>query len=145
LSSDTPASNLATISGLAGSATILAVFDPYLSNQSLAALLDILTLGPSLANNTRLLACKKMTAKPQLTRTFVDHWFRERGVTAGEARLMPDGEHRRFILLSGGQSLILGMSLNGISKNEAVRLEPDAEDALFFDTVWSAATTTPLV
>jgi hypothetical protein len=68
----------------------------------------------------------------------------ERGVTGGEARLMPDGEHRRFILLSGGQSLILGMSLNSIAKTEAVRVEPDTTDAPFFGSVWSAATTSPL-
>jgi hypothetical protein len=142
LSVSTPASNLATISTLAGTSEIQAVFDPYLSNKSLAALLDILTLGPSLSNSVRLLACAKMTAgtKPQLTKSFVDLWFQERGVTGGEARRMPDGEQRRFLLLSGGQSLILGMSLNGIAKNEAVRLEPDADDRTFFDSVWMAAT-----
>ncbi len=52
---------------------------------------------------------------------------------------MPPSEHRRFFLLSGGQSLILGPSLNSIHKNEAVRLEPDAEGRAFFDGVWAAA------
>jgi len=141
LSDQTPATNLATISGLAGTAEIQAVFDPYLSNKSLATLLDILTLGPTASNNMRFLACEKMVAgkMPQLTKTFVELWFRERGVTAGEARLMPDGEHRRFLLLSGGQSLLLGMSLNSIAKNEAVRIEPDTTDRPFFESVWGAA------
>jgi hypothetical protein len=145
LTAQKPATNLATISRLAGTAEIQAVFDPYLSNKSLAALLDILTLGPTASNNLRFLACEKMAkgTYPQLTKPFVDHWFRERGVTAGEARLMPDGEHRRFLLLSGGQSLLLGMSLNSIAKNEAVRIEPDNTDRPFFESVWggSAATT----
>jgi hypothetical protein len=44
------------------------------------------------------------------------------------------------MLLSGAQSLILGMSLNSIAKNEAVRLEVDAEDHTFFDSVWATAT-----
>jgi hypothetical protein len=89
----------------------------------------------------RFLACEKMATgnRPQLTKTFVEQWFRERGVTAGEARLMPDGEHRRFFLLSGGQSLLLGMSLNSITKNEAVRIEPDTTDRPFFESVWGAA------
>jgi hypothetical protein len=43
------------------------------------------------------------------------------------------------MLLSGGRSLILGMSLNSIAKNEAVRLEADTEDRAFFDSVWAAA------
>jgi len=141
LSAQTPATNLATISGLAGNAEFQAVFDPYLSNKALATLLDILTLGPTASNNMRFLACEKMATGnwPQLTKTFVEQWFRERGVTAGAARLMPDGEHRRFLLLSGGQSLLLGMSLNSIAKNEAVRIEPDTTDRLFYESVWGAA------
>jgi len=75
----------------------------------------------------------------------VDQWFKERDIPSGEIRLMPDGEHRRFMLLSGGQSLLLGMSLNAVAKNEAVRVEPDVTDAPFLDSVWSASTITPLV
>jgi hypothetical protein len=145
LSSSTPASNMATMSSLVGTSEIQAVFDPYLSNKSLATLLDILSLGPTISNNVRLLACQKMTTgvRPQLTKTFADLWFHERAVTGGEVRIMPDGEHRRFMLLSGGNSLILGMSLNSIAKNEAVRLEQDVQDYPFFDSVWNSAT--PLV
>ena len=74
-------------------------------------------------------------------KTFVTEWFRQRGITVGEVRLVPtNSEHRRFMLLSGGQSLILGMSLNSIDKNETARLEPDTEDRPFFDSVWASAT-----
>jgi len=105
------------------------------------ALLDILALGPTASNSIRFLASEKLAtgSKPQLTKTFVEQWFRERGVTAGEARLMPDGEHRRFILISGGQSLLLDMSLNSIAKNEAIRLESDTRDRPFFESVWGVA------
>ena len=44
-----------------------------------------------------------------------------------------------FLLLSGGQALLLGMSLNSTDKNEAARLEPDAHDRPFFESVWASA------
>ncbi|MFT4917740.1 MAG: hypothetical protein ACI8RU_000353 [Zhongshania aliphaticivorans] len=53
---------------------------------------------------------------------------------------MPSNEHRRFLLLAGGQSLILGHSLNAIDKNEAVRLEQGQQDKTFFDQMWATAT-----
>ena len=59
--------------------------------------------------------------------------------TAGEVRLMAS-EHRRFMLLSGGRSLILGTSLNSMAKNEAVRIVDDKADRAFFDSVWTNAT-----
>ena len=141
LSESTPATNLATISGLVGASEIQAVFDPYLENRSLISLKDILSFGGSISNNVRLLSGEKMTQGrvPRLTKTVVQAWFAELGLTAGEVRAMPSNEHRRFMLLSGCQSLILGMSLNSINKNEAVRLEPDNEDRPFFESVWAGA------
>jgi hypothetical protein len=105
-------------------------------------LLDILSFGAGVANDLRLLSCEKMAEprRPRLTKTFVEEWFKERGLTSAEARLMPDGEHRRFMLLSDGQSLTLGRSLNSYDKNEAVRLEPDGADRKFFNGVWATAT-----
>ncbi len=132
---------MATISGLVGASEIQAVFDPYLENRSLISLKDILSFGGSISNNVRLLSGEKMTQGrvPRLTKTVVQAWFAELGLTAGEVRAMPSNEHRRFMLLSGCQSLILGMSLNSINKNEAVRLEPDNEDRPFFESVWAGA------
>jgi hypothetical protein len=106
---------------------VQAIFDPYFDNRALSFLLDILSFGATVSGTLRLLACKKQAQRaiPRLTKLFVADWFKERGVVAGEVRLMPDGEHRRFILLGGGQSLLLGMSLNSINNNEAIPLEPD--------------------
>jgi hypothetical protein len=142
LSDSTPAANKVTISRLLGSAEIQGVFDPYLDNQALATLLDIVSLGGSISNAVRLLSSTEMTQGriPRLTKTFISSWFAERGITAGETRLMPKGEHRRFMLLRGGQSLIVGMSLNAIAKNEAAHLERDDQDRAFFDSVWATAT-----
>jgi hypothetical protein len=111
----------------------------------LNSLNDILSFGGSLSNSVRLLSSADMTqgAIPRLTKTVVADWFNLRGITAGEVRLMARGEHRRFILLSGGQALILGMSLNSIAKNEAVRVELDTADRAFFDGVWATATPLP--
>jgi hypothetical protein len=142
LSESTPASNVATISGLIGGVEIEAVFDPYLDNQSLVTLGNILSFGDSLSAAVRLLSSTKMTqgTTPRLTKSLVADWFTERGITAGEVRLLPPSEHRRFMLLKGGQSLLLGMSLNAIAKNEAVYLDSDREDRPFFDTEWAKAT-----
>jgi hypothetical protein len=143
LSAATPATNYRTISQLIASAQVEAVFDPYLENGSLITLLDILSFGSGgVANGVRLLGSTRTTHGPipRFTKTGVDAWLAQLDI-AGEARVMPpNDQHRRFMLLSGGQSLILGPSLNSIHKNEATHLESDTQDRLFFDSVWTTAT-----
>lgn len=142
VSQDTPASNYASIANLIGSSSVVAVFDPYLENQSLTALLDILSFGSgSVADGVRILSTKKtITGQvPRLTKVGFDAWLKQLGIN-GELRIMQQSEHRRFMLLSGAQSLLLGHSLNAIHKNEAVRIEPDNEDKVFFEHVWVTAT-----
>ncbi len=141
VAADTPATNLATISRLIGTAGVEAVFDPYLTNSSLATLVNILSFGNgSVADGVRILSTANTTRGqvPQLTRAGFDAWLAELGVT-GEIRIMPSNEHRRFMLLSGSQSLILGHSLNAIDKNEAVRIEQDREDRAFYEQMWATA------
>jgi hypothetical protein len=147
LSAATPCTNFRAINQLIGSANIEAVFDPYLENCSLATLIDILSFGSGggaggVATGVRLLGSTHKTKGPvpQFTKIGVDSWLKQLGIQ-GEARVMaPNDQHRRFMLLSGGQSLILGHSLNAIHKNEATHVEPDAADRLFFDGVWGTAT-----
>jgi hypothetical protein len=95
------------------------------------------------ANDVRLLGSTKKTQGPvpRFTKAGVNAWLTQQGVT-GEARVFPGSpdEHRRFMLLSGGQSLILGPSFNTIHKNEATHVEPDAADRAFFDSIWATAT-----
>jgi hypothetical protein len=138
---DTPASNLATISGLITGSAVQGIFDPYLENNSLAMLIDILSFGNgSVANDVRVLTTAKTTGGqiPRLSKSGFEAWLAQLKIT-GELRIMSSSEHRRFILLSGGQSLLLGQSLNSIHKNEAIRLEPDSQDRAFFDQVWTQA------
>ena len=47
--------------------------------------------------------------------------------------------HRRFMLLSGGQTLILGLSINSLDKDEAAHLEANTVDRAFFDSEWGAS------
>lgn len=142
LNEDKPATNLTTISRLVGSSSIEAIFDPYLENQSLAAVIDILSFGSgSVGNDIRVLSTDRKTVGkiPRLTRSGFKYWLQQVGV-AGELRIMKPSEHRRFFLLSSGQSLLLGPSLNSLHKNEAVRLESDAVDKAFFEQVWAQST-----
>ena len=133
LSSNKPASNIERISSLIGTSTIQAIFDPYLENKSLQALTNILSLKGSIATDVRLLS---KVPGANLTKTFVDDWFKEHGCINGEIRILPKEEHRRFLLLSSSESLILGPSLNSINKNEAASLESDKDDRNFFDDMW---------
>jgi hypothetical protein len=143
LSADTPATNRRTISGLIGPSMIEAVFDPHLENRALATLVDILSFGSGgVADRIRLLGSTSKTTGtiPRFSKAGVDHWLGQLKIT-GEARVVPaKDEHRRFFLLSGGKSLLIGPSLNAIDKNEAVHLEPDTEDRAFFDKTWATAT-----
>lgn len=142
LDADQPASNVHRISSLVGTAWIVAVFDPYLDNAGLQALADIASFGSPLSRDIRLLSSPRVNEgrSPRLTTTYVESWLRQNGSPAGELRLMASAnEHRRFLLVSGGRSLILGPSLNSLSKNEAASIEPDAEDRAFFERMWADA------
>jgi hypothetical protein len=144
LAASAPASNFQKISSLIGASSIEAVFDPYLDNQGLASLSTIASLGGSIADGVRLLSSSHAQAPrrgaPRLTKTFVDAWLAELQIS-GELRIVSSpGEHRRFMLLGGGRSLILGPSLNSLAKNEASHVEADGQDRPFFDAQWSAAT-----
>jgi len=142
VSTSTPATNYATISGLVGSALVKAVFDPYLDNAGLEQLRVILSFGSgSVASGVRLLGSTATTtgSLPRFTKAGVDAWLLQLGIP-GEARVVAaKSEHRRFMLLSSGRSLLLGSSLNSIHKNEAVRVEADTEDRPFFDVTWTGA------
>ena len=146
LTSNTPAKNYATISKLIGSAHVEAVFDPYLTNGALEELTTILSFGAgTITDGVRLLGSAETTTgnAPRFTKRGVDAWLQQLAIS-GQARVVAaSSEHRRFLLLSGGLSLLLGPSLNAIHKNEAIRLEDATEDRPFFDRTWTTATPLP--
>jgi hypothetical protein len=146
VSSDTPASNYQSISNLIGSSEIIGVFDPYLENSSLTTLITICSFGHGkIGNNIRLLGSNKKSGgtNPTYTKAGVDAFITEKNISGEGKILSSNSEHRRFLLLTGGKSLLLGHSLNAIHKNEAIRIESDTEDLEFFDSMWQSATSLP--
>jgi hypothetical protein len=134
---DRPATNYTTLAGLIGQSTIEAIFDPYFDDKALAVLGTLMTFGVNLSPNGRILTSPKGAAK--LTPAYKAAWLLEHP-TACEFHKQPaNGAHRRFMLLSGGQTLILGMSLNSIGKDEAAHLEAEPADLVFFNAEWASS------
>ncbi len=134
-----PLSNYQKISNLIGTANIKAVFDPYFENTSFTTLLDICSFGNcGIDAGLRILTSNK-TIKgsiPRLTKNGVDSFFSQIQLS-GELRILNSkDEHRRFLLLSNGKSLIIGNSLNSLHKNEVIHTENGFEDLKFFDDNW---------
>ncbi len=103
---------------------------------------NILSFGNgSIAESVRLLGTTATSKNrpgrpPGFTKAGVKEWASQLDIHA-EARIISQKkEHRRFILLDRGQSLILGPSLNSLHKNEAISIEDDNEDRPFFDQKW---------
>ncbi|KAF3884261.1 MULTISPECIES: hypothetical protein [Nostocales] len=134
-----PTTNFSKLVGLIATSTIEAVFDPYLDNKGLSHILTLATLGVSVSQNVRLLTSSKVGNR--LTKPYIQSWFKELNSLGEIRQLKSDKEHRRFMLLSGGQSLIIGLSLNDLSKNEAAHLESDTQDSMFFNSEWNTAST----
>lgn len=133
-----PASNIGRIAGLMRS-RVEGVYDPYLDDRGLATLVSLVGLGHGVAPDVRLVT--SLALGERLTQAFVAATVRELRAPHGLVRRTTSPKpHRRFMLLSGGQSLILGMSLNDLDKDEAARIEPDTEDRPFFDREWGQAT-----
>lgn len=140
-----PASNVGKLAALIGRSTIDAVFDSYIDNKSLDTLLNLVTLGTVVSPSLRLLTSTKMTHStsqpPRLTVSYARAWIAQLGCANCEIRHKAyTGHQRRFLLLSGGQSLLLGPSLNNLGLNEAAHLESDRSDRPFFEGEWVSAT-----
>ena len=132
----TPAQNLETIASLAGGAQVGEVFDPYLDDKGLANLRAIANLDMQFAPEVRLLTAG--AGAKRLSQEYLAAWQAELGLTAA-VRVVNNQAHRRFLLLSSRQSLIIGCSLNSTEKDEAVHLESDKDDRPFFESEWLAA------
>ncbi len=142
LCSDTPATNYRMISGLVGISQVVAIFDPFLDNNTLEELRVILSFGSgAVGDGVRILggAAKCGGKAPTFTAPGVTAWLTQQGIK-GEARAFPSKtEHRRFLLLNDGRALITGHSLNAPHKNEVVHIDTSNEDQAFFEKIWKAA------
>lgn len=134
LKSSTPASNLATLFDLIGTSLVESVFDPYLDDQGLRNLTALASLGTQFSSNLQLL-----TSRGVINATLRAMVFKELECPQAEIRRTSGKEHRRFLLLQGGDSIVLGFSLNKFEHNEAIRREREPEDRTFFDAQWAVA------
>lgn len=141
-----PITNLSKIANFIGQSTILAMFDPYLTDRTLVILTSIVSLaGASVDVDVHFITATARTIPNKngvagLTKTVVDAWFKQMGVQGEVRHINYQGHQRRFILLGGGQTLILGMSLNNPFTNEHISIEHKPENQTFFDGEWAKAT-----
>lgn len=137
------AQNLAKVVRLIGSSSIDAIYDPYFENRSFPPLFTFVTFGVRIADAVRILTSdKKFKAGPTspLLKQYSDMAFADLKAPNGEIRFSAySGHKRRFLLLSGGQSLLLGFSLNSFDVTEAPVIQGDTVDRPFFDSEWAQA------
>lgn len=133
----TPATNFSVLAGLVGNASIEAIYDPYLDDQALANLLVLSNLGARISPRCRILSSRKVGTR--LSSTYVQSWLAEIPGQITIRKTTNTDPHRRFMLLSSGQILILGLSLNSVSKDEAAHLETSAADRDFFNSEWQSS------
>lgn len=141
LQKDKPEENLKSLAKLIDVSKVEAIFDPYLDNSALDNLSKLVSFGVSISPDLRVLTSNKVLNpnRPRLTNTHAKKFLKNFSYS-GEIRILQsDKEHRRFMLLSDKTSLIIGLSLNDVSKNEAAYVESDREDLVFFDSEWKTA------
>jgi hypothetical protein len=131
---DSPATNVATIARFIDD-TICALHDPYLSNESLATLLDLHGFGCSFNSPLRIL-----TIQGRHTESFLQAFCQETKVTV-EVKTIKKA-HQRFFILRSGEVVTVGCSTNKLSHQERIfRLSgSDAKvESDFFESEWLSA------
>lgn len=141
-----PLTNLDKIASFINHSTIQAMFDPYLDDKTLVIFSTILGLSNATIDpNFRFITATDQTVPnkkglSRLTKTAVDAWFKQMGVQGEVRHVNYQGHQRRFMLLSGGQTLILGPSLNNPFTNEHVSIDHNPDNLAFFDKEWAKGT-----
>jgi hypothetical protein len=133
----TPASNKRSLARLAHNNVVNCIFDPYFDDKSITILITLINLGMLLNKDVRVLTTSK--SRGRLSMQMISDFKIEKGVNLDIRLCSSDKEHRRYLLLSTGDALVIGCSLNAIDKNEAAHMENSQEDRDFFETQWSAS------
>ena len=133
----TPASNKNSIASLARNNAVNCIFDPYFDDKSITTLTTLVNLGMALKTDVRVLTTSKSVRR--LSMQMISDFKTEKGVNLDIRLCSSDKEHRRYLLLSTGDSLVVGCSLNSIDKNEAAHIENSQEDRDFFEAQWKAS------
>ncbi|HSS77914.1 MAG TPA: hypothetical protein VLV54_14380 [Thermoanaerobaculia bacterium] len=129
MNQQTPVSNRIGIVHLAHGSTVLCIFDPYFEDKAISSLSTLVNLGLKLHSDVRVLTTSKV--KGRLSQQLLADFAREHGSSLSIRQCDSDKEHRRFLLLTGGESVVIGCSLNSLDKNEAAHIEPSSEDLIF--------------
>jgi len=90
-----------------------------------------------LKNDVRVLTTSKI--RKRLSSQMISDFKKEKSVNLDIRFCSSDKEHRRYLLLSTGESLVVGCSLNSLDKNEAAHIENSQEDRMFFETQWDVS------
>ena len=137
LIAERPASNRVSLSKLVSSAKVACIFDPYFDDQALVTLMTLINLGLNIDENTRILTTRKI--RNRLSSGMINSFNKEHQVSIDIRFCANESEHRRFMLLSNGETIIIGCSLNSIDKNETAHREFEALDRIFFEDEWRAS------
>jgi hypothetical protein len=129
-----PLSNKIRLVHLTRGTAVQCIFDPYFDDKAIASLSSLVNLGLKLIPEAQVLITDK--AKKGLSELVITDFEREHGSKLNIRICNSDKEHRCFLLLSSGESLVLGCSLNSLDKNEAARVENSHSDCDFFKHQW---------
>jgi hypothetical protein len=137
LSASAPVGNRMSLVHLAGQAAVQGIFDPYFDDRAIANLGILCNMGLKLAPSIRVLLTSKTVRR--LSATQIVDFATEREISLDVRICASDKEHRRFLLMDNGKSLVLGCSLNDLTKNEAAHTEPNGLDLTFFEEQFTNA------
>jgi hypothetical protein len=121
-------------------AKIEAVYDVYLDDAGLRMFSTLARLSRAASPRVRLLTSGE--GAKRMNPGFAMQLLRELGCPQAEIRQTSSKGHEgRFLLLSGGRTVRLGMSLNRFDTNDAahVDVEGDREDRALFESEWARA------
>jgi hypothetical protein len=134
LEENEPVSNRMGLAQLTHGAVVECIFDPFFDDKAIAVLNSLANLGLSLSAEVRVLTTSKGNSR--LTAGMISGFKKEKNRDLNIRLCESDKEHRRFFILSSGESLVIGCSLNSLDKNEAAHVENSPDDRSFFEERW---------
>jgi hypothetical protein len=144
-----PARNLRKIKDMIGSATVIAIHDPYTNTGSLDTILKLADMGTSFSPNLRILGAVKTLSNSTERKSFLgllNDINTERKASWAAKTYAPGLKpHRRFLVLDDKSVVTCGMSLNHIDKDEVLDHEPcnsenAGHDCQLFEDQWKKGT-----
>jgi hypothetical protein len=134
-----PLSNRVGLVSIAHGANVQCIFDPYFDDKVITSLGILVNLGLKLIPEVQILTTSKV--KNRISQQVIDDFDLEYSSKLNIRICNSDNEHRRFLLLSSSESLVVGCSLNSLDKNEAAHVENSQEDRDFFESQWNLSNT----